>query len=391
MVFELTVSVARISSKQVFRKFDYEEACHGAVCLEVSPADTEVAAWHLAVPLDERLAVFPMEHVPYTSLGSTHINQVLRSILGKAVVHDCPAATDPARRLSLQLVEAHDAALAAACRTGLRWEVLSSALAVEEPDWILCIQTALNDPANAVMLMHEMQIIKHMSRVCMSERNAAGEVILESVRSRLLAEGFHGTDSPAFHALLRFVIEQGAGGEHALVQPLVDFHQLLVNPRVRRLRESHFRVVLNVPSPPARLYLLKAAYGALRTLCVMVGSITLALDTWRGLQASAWRSAKRAQVLITAFTRGTKRLVSGSMYVVATGNCISSISIWAACSWPRKATAEPSRSCTRSLADSMLACVPLWSLLRWRTWLSQSFCLAQKKYNRVRRRRRRQT
>ena len=76
-----------------------------------------------------------------------------------------------------------------------------------------------------------MQIIKHMSRVCMSERNAAGEVLLDSVRSRLFAEGFHGADSPGFLALLRFVIEQGAGGEHAFVQPLVDFHQLFVNPR----------------------------------------------------------------------------------------------------------------------------------------------------------------
>ena len=255
------MSVARNFFKQVFRRFDYEEACHGAVCLEVSSVDTEVAAWHLAAPLDERLAVFAMEHFPYASLGSTHINQVLRNILGKAAVHDCPAATDPASRLSLVLVEAHDAALAGACRAGLRWEVLSSALAVEEQDGILCIQTALNDPANAVMLMHEMQIIKHMSCVRMRERNAAGEVILESVRSRLLAEGFHGADSPALHALLRFVIEPGAGGEHALVQPLVDFHQMLVNPRVRRLRESHFRVVLHVPSPPARLYLLKAAYG----------------------------------------------------------------------------------------------------------------------------------
>ena len=131
------MSVARNFFEQVFRKFDYEEACYGAVCLEVSSADTEVASWDLAAPLDERLAVFAMEHFPHASLGSTHINQVLRNILGKAVVHDCPAATDPASRLSLRLVEAHDAALAAACRTGLRWEVLSSALAVEEPDAIL--------------------------------------------------------------------------------------------------------------------------------------------------------------------------------------------------------------------------------------------------------------
>jgi hypothetical protein len=116
--------------------------------------------------------------------------------LGKAAVLECLAATDASGRLSLQLVEAHDAALAVACRTGLRWEVLSSAISKEEPDGIVCIQAALNDPSNSVMLMHEMQIIKHMSRVCMTEKNAAGEVLLESVRARLTAEGFPGIEAP---------------------------------------------------------------------------------------------------------------------------------------------------------------------------------------------------
>ena len=90
---------------------------------------------------------------------------------------DCPAATDAAGRLSLQLVEAHDAALAAACRTGLRWEVLSSALTKEEPEGIMCIQAARKYPAISCMLMHDMQIIKHMSRACMSDKNAVGEVL----------------------------------------------------------------------------------------------------------------------------------------------------------------------------------------------------------------------
>ena len=247
--------------KQVFGKFDYEEACHGAVCIEIAPGEVEVARWHEAASPDDRLAALPVAYLAYSSLGATHINQVLRNILGKAAVLECHAATDASGRLSLQLVEAHDAALAAACRTGLRWEVLSSAISKEEPDGIVCIQAALNDPSNSIMLMHEMQIIKHMSRVCMIETNAAGEVLLESVRARLTAEGFPGIEAPGFQVLLRFVIDQGAGGEHAFVQPLVDFHQLLVNPRVRRLRDSHFRVVLSVPSPPARVILLKAAYG----------------------------------------------------------------------------------------------------------------------------------
>ena len=57
----------------------------------------------------------------------------------------------------------------------------------------------------------------------MSEKNAAGEVLLEFVRSRLLSEGFPGIDSPGFFVLLRFAIEQGAGGEHAFIQLWLNF------------------------------------------------------------------------------------------------------------------------------------------------------------------------
>ena len=41
----------------------------------------------------------------------------------------------------------------------------------------------------------------------------------------------------------------------------MDFHHMFVNPRARRLRESHFRLVCGVPQPRLRLALLKAAYG----------------------------------------------------------------------------------------------------------------------------------
>ena len=58
----------------------------------------------------------------------------------------CVQATDAEGRLSLQLVQAHDSALAEACRNGLRWEVLSQAVEIEEPTGVMCIQAALNDP-----------------------------------------------------------------------------------------------------------------------------------------------------------------------------------------------------------------------------------------------------
>ena len=89
---------------------------------------------------------------------------------------------------------------------------------------------------NAVMLIHEMQQIKPPSRVCSAELRAVGEVSAQAVRARLIQEGFLAVDSAAFSPMLQFVIEQVAGGDHAFVEPLVQFHELIVNPRARRLR-----------------------------------------------------------------------------------------------------------------------------------------------------------
>ena len=111
--------------RHVFRKFDCDEAAHGAVCVELVPPDDSVRACHRAAPVDERVAALPLECLMYTSTGASHINQVLRDAIGRAVVANCSQATDAEGRQCLQLVEAHDSALAEACEYGLRWELLA--------------------------------------------------------------------------------------------------------------------------------------------------------------------------------------------------------------------------------------------------------------------------
>ena len=143
----------------------------------------------------------------------------------------------------------------------MRWEVLSAKLEQDHPDGVRCIQAALNDPAHAAMLVHEMQILKQLAEACTAECDVAGHVCLETVKARLVAEGLPCATSSSFLPLLHFVAEQGGNRKHGFVQSLVDFHQLFVNPRIRRLRESHFRVVYALPLPRLRLVLLKVAYG----------------------------------------------------------------------------------------------------------------------------------
>ena len=92
---------------------------------------------------DQRITILPTRTLRFASLGSSHINQVLRNVLCRAIVRGCPDATDVAARLSLQLIEPHDSALAEACREGLRREVLSDRLESEVLDGVLSIQVAL--------------------------------------------------------------------------------------------------------------------------------------------------------------------------------------------------------------------------------------------------------
>ena len=66
-------------------------------------------------------------------------------------------------------------------------------------------------------------------------------------------------ESSGFLHLFRFVLEQGGNGQDSVLEPLYEYHEKFVNPRVRRLREHHFKDVLAVDDPWLRLALLQAA------------------------------------------------------------------------------------------------------------------------------------
>ena len=157
-----------------------------------------------------------------------------------------------------------DPALAEACSRGLRWEVLSWKIE-EEEDGILCVQAGLNDRAAAQMMEHEMQNIRQLAKYCAAEANAAGEVKAGAVRARLVAVGASAlAESPGFLHLFRFVIEQGGNDADAVLAPLYEYHEKFVNPKLRRLREHHFKDVVAVDDPWLRLALIQAAYSVNR-------------------------------------------------------------------------------------------------------------------------------
>ena len=80
------------------------------------------------------------------------------------------------------MVSLVDPALAGACAQGLLWDVLSHRIEEEEPDGIGCIVAALNERASAQMMMHEMETIKTLARICTSLAGAAHDFALATVR-----------------------------------------------------------------------------------------------------------------------------------------------------------------------------------------------------------------
>ncbi|MCP4243103.1 MAG: hypothetical protein GY772_21325, partial [bacterium] len=245
----------------VFRRWSDEEANHGAVAVQEKPGRGTFQEHNKEkVTGDPRLAPVTSLAMPYASLGSAHINQVLKNILGSALAESCVGAVDAQGRLQLALVEAADPGMAKACRAGLRWEILSYRLEEEEPDGVLCISAALNEAGSVQMLEHEMESIKHLAVLCSAETSAASVVCLESVRRRLLQGGSALADSSAFLPLLQFVVELG-GAASGFIDELVCFHERFVNAKTRRLTVHHFREVCVLPSPRLRVALLKAAYG----------------------------------------------------------------------------------------------------------------------------------
>ena len=99
--------------RQVLGHFDEEEANHGAVAIEEIPGCSKIRDYNREKAAgDSALAEVLEAAIPYGSVGSSHINQVVRDFIFKArsdLVHE---ALDSEGRLSLERASLMDPALA---------------------------------------------------------------------------------------------------------------------------------------------------------------------------------------------------------------------------------------------------------------------------------------
>ena len=157
---------------KVLGHFDEEEACHGAVAVEERPCGCAIRVYNLQKQAgNPALAGVSDAAIPYGSVGSSHINQVLRNIKFGAKTEVAPEIQDNEGKLNIDKCAGVDPALAEACSRGLRWEVLSWKIEEEEGG-------SADDRAAAQMMEHEMQCIWQLAKYCEAEANCIQVALL---------------------------------------------------------------------------------------------------------------------------------------------------------------------------------------------------------------------
>ena len=116
-------------------------------------------------------------------LSHSHLNQVRKNVAG-GVKYDLPSIVGPDGTVHLDLLAARDPAFADHVRNGLLWEVLAWQMEDEEPDACTVVQAALNSKNGTYLVMHAMQALSHLSRLCKQIIRGCGGARLQSAQGK---------------------------------------------------------------------------------------------------------------------------------------------------------------------------------------------------------------
>ncbi len=250
-----------LASKFAELGFDRAEADHDGVVVQEKPDCDEIWAFnHRICEGDDLLANVTEERIAFGTLAHSHVNQVLRNVIGGAA-STSKKLTSEDGRLCLAMVERASPPFAQACREGLQWEILSWRMLEEEPRAACTIQAASNIKGGLMMVEHEMQALARLSRVCSEEMRVSHQVSCRGAQERMRRSMPQFADGPEFKHLLAFVLDLGAE-EAGFIDDLKTFHSSFVNPNQRRVRADVFATVSSLPLdvPHLKVAMVKTAY-----------------------------------------------------------------------------------------------------------------------------------
>ena len=160
-----------------------------------------------------------------------------------------------------------DAQLGAALTHGLRFEVLSWKLWLEEASGACeLISHALNVPQAIAMRTHEMEALAAMVELVDGQRaqrgTGPGAVDYAKVKQQLRRDHPHIVDDGCFQEMFRFVISTGSK-KAGYVDRLLEFDRAFVNHRTRQLPLQAFQVVNDLSDhlPRTKVALLMRCYS----------------------------------------------------------------------------------------------------------------------------------
>ena len=265
---------------------DVFEASAGAVCVEEHPDQEKRhgnARWqsfqhnyekqiaadpHMAKRVNGVIAAF-------ASLSHSHFNCLLRNVVTGQKGCECNgkegggerqcknrALFDEQGRYNVERLEKHDPAWAGLCWRGMRWEVLSYKLDVEEPLGAKIISLALNKRNDAAMATTHTEILTTLVGLCKpSPHGLDGQVPFEPVRDQMMEWYGAAVDHADFLYAFRLVMDAG-GHESPHMQDLQQFTTIFVNPKVRKMSFDIYGVVAKYPPhfPKIKNACIKWAY-----------------------------------------------------------------------------------------------------------------------------------
>ena len=165
--------------------FDSEEANTNGVVVAQRPAGTSISDFNKTYTEGDPLFAPAVAGggLQFGSLSHSHLNQVLKNISG-GVKYNAPSIVGPDGTIALNLLATRDHAFAEHVQNGLMWDVLAWEMEDEEPDACTVVQAAMNSKNNTYLVMHEMQALSHLSRLCKKNIRGCGGARLQSAQGK---------------------------------------------------------------------------------------------------------------------------------------------------------------------------------------------------------------
>ena len=278
--------------------WDAEEADHQSVCVQIKPGDNELVDWNMQFRENNNLFAKVETRPEVAAASHSHLNIVLHNIRSGAEVNlsglnkFCKDG-----RLSMELIETHDKDMAAHAKRGLLWEVLAWQMEVEEPLAFDIIQAAFNSKNDTALVEHEMERLNGLVNVIRD----TGAGMADTFNWRLVRENLMKTgnvavaESTEFLALCKMIMNVlGGQAQYNHWEELKKWHELMVNPKTRRVRLTTMSYLSSVPPefPRTRNALFRHMYTGKSPSAEQIknGQIFIsALSPLKHLEECEWR------------------------------------------------------------------------------------------------------